>query len=86
MRIKTIAFAGPILVALAGFSASSAQSSQVSEKTFDWIFFAIIGIPFIIALTSLFWPNMLERFVSEWPWEKRRASWELQDRIAKRPD
>jgi hypothetical protein len=72
MRLRTIGFAASMLLASAGFTASFAQSA-VSQKTFDWIFFAIIGIPFIIALVGLLLPNLLERFVRPWPWEERRG-------------
>jgi hypothetical protein len=39
-----------MLLASAGFTASFAQTAAVSEKSFDWIFFAIVGIPFVLAL------------------------------------
>jgi hypothetical protein len=34
----------------AAFNASFAQTAAVSEHTFDWIFFAIVGIPFVLVL------------------------------------
>ena len=65
-----------MLLASAGFTASFAQSAAVSEKSFDWIFFAIIGIPFVLGLIGLLSPGLMDRFVREWPWEARRESWE----------
>jgi hypothetical protein len=50
MRFRTIAFAASMLLASAAFTASFAQTAAVSEKSFDWIFFAIVGIPLILAL------------------------------------
>jgi hypothetical protein len=50
LRVQTIAFAVFMVLASAAFNASFAQSAAVSEKTFDWIFFAIIGIPFVLVL------------------------------------
>jgi hypothetical protein len=73
MRLQPIILAASLLLASAGFDASFAQSSAVSEKTFDWIFFVIIGIPFILALVGLLAPGVLDRFVRDWPWETRRA-------------
>ncbi len=74
MRLRTIAFAASLLLAPAAFNASFAQTAAVSNKTFDWIFFCIIGIPFILALLGLLMPGALERFVRPWPWETRRAN------------
>jgi DeoR/GlpR family transcriptional regulator of sugar metabolism len=62
MKVPVIALAAEFVVASAAFTSSFAESA-VSEKTFDWIFFAIVGIPFIIGLVSLFKPNMLERYI-----------------------
>ena len=50
MRVRTITFAASMLLSSAAFTSSFAQTAAVSEKTFDWIFFAIVGIPFVIAL------------------------------------
>ncbi len=50
MRLRTIAFAASMLLAPAAFDASFAQTAAVSEKSFDWIFFAIVGIPFVLTL------------------------------------
>ncbi len=72
MRLRAIAFAATMLLASAAFTASFADSSAVSEKTFDWIFFAIIGIPFVLGLIGLLAPNALESFIRDWPWETRR--------------
>jgi hypothetical protein len=65
MRLQVIAIAAVMLLASAGFTASFAQSAAVSEKTFDWIFFAIVGIPFILGLVSLMKPDLLERIIRE---------------------
>ena len=46
---------------------------MTSGKNFDWIFFVIIGLPFIIGLVGLIKPGLLELFVQAWPWEKRNA-------------
>ncbi len=54
MRLRAIAFAATMLLASAAFTASFADSGAVSEKTFDWIFFAIVGIPFLLGLAVLF--------------------------------
>ncbi len=79
MRLRTMAFATSMLLASAGLTASFAQSSTVSEKTFDWIFFVIIGIPFIIALLALVKPGLLEVFIRDWPWERRRQGLDAHD-------
>jgi hypothetical protein len=87
MRFPTVALAASFLVAPAAFSASFAQTAAVSEKSFDWIFFAIVGIPFIMGLASLFVPNMLDRFAREWPWESRGPGWDArQHNPAERAD
>jgi hypothetical protein len=67
-----------MLLAPAAFNACFAQSAAVSEKTFDWIFFVIIGLPFLIALVALLRPGMLDRYVRDWPWEIRRAELETR--------
>jgi carbohydrate-binding DOMON domain-containing protein len=72
MRLRTIAFATAMVLASASFTASFAQSSAVSEKSFDWIFFAIIGIPFVLGVVALLMPNLLEPLIREWPWDRRR--------------
>jgi hypothetical protein len=74
MRLQTIAFAAPMLLASATFTSSFAQTAAVSEKSFDWIFFVIVGIPLVLGLVALLRPNLLESFIREWPWEGRRAS------------
>ena len=61
MRLRTIASALFILLASAGFETSFAQTAAVSERSFDWIFFAIVGIPFVIALFVLFSENAHRR-------------------------
>lgn len=65
-----------MLLAPAAFDASFAQSAAVSEHSFDWIFFVIVGIPFILALVALLRPGVIEVFIRDWPWETRRKSWE----------
>jgi hypothetical protein len=72
MRLRIIAFAVSIFLATAGFSASFAESPVVSEQGFDWIFFAIIGIPFIMGLVALLKPGLLEPLIRDWPWDRRR--------------
>ena len=57
MRLRTIAYAAWMLVASAAFTASFAQTAAVSEKTFDWIFFAIVGIPFVFGLVEMVRPS-----------------------------
>jgi hypothetical protein len=54
MRIETLALAGMLLLVSAAFTACFAQTAAVSEQTFDWIFFAIVGIPFILGFVVLF--------------------------------
>ncbi len=63
MRLQTSVLAGGMLLAPAAFNASFAQSAAVSEKTFDWIFFAIVFIPFLLALIQLILPDWLEPLV-----------------------
>ena len=53
MRLRMIAFAASVLLASAAFTASFAQSAAVDEQTFNWIFFAIVGMPFVLALAAL---------------------------------
>jgi hypothetical protein len=65
MRLQTFVLAGGMLLVPAAFDASFAQSAAVSEKTFDWIFFAIVFIPFLLALIQLFVPDWLEPLVRE---------------------
>jgi hypothetical protein len=52
-----------MLLASAPFTASLAQTAAVSEKTFDWIFFAIVGIPFVLGLVQLASPAWLEPII-----------------------
>jgi hypothetical protein len=65
MRLGMIALAASMLLAPAAFDASFAQSAAVSEKTFDWIFFAIVGIPFIMGLVEVFNPGLSDRLFRE---------------------
>ena len=44
--------AASFVIASAAFTSSYAQTSAVSEKTFDWIFFAIVGIPLVLAIVD----------------------------------
>ena len=60
MGPRTIALAASMLLASTAFTASFAQTSAVSEKTFDWIFFAIVGIPFILVLGVLLIERQVE--------------------------
>ena len=52
-----------MLLASAPFTASFAQTTAVSEHTFDWIFFAIVGIPFVLAILQLARPDWLEPLI-----------------------
>lgn len=36
---------------------------MVNEQTFDWIFFAIVGIPFVVGLVQLAAPDWLESLI-----------------------
>ena len=38
---------------------------NVSHQWFDWIFFAIVGIPWILAIIQLVMPDWLEPLISE---------------------
>jgi hypothetical protein len=53
-----------MLLASAVFDVSFAQSAAVSDKTFDWIFFAIVGIPFVFGFVQLVKPDWLEPLIS----------------------
>jgi hypothetical protein len=50
-----------MLLSTAAFNASFAESPVVSEQGFDWIFFAIVAIPFIMGIVQLAKPDWLER-------------------------
>jgi hypothetical protein len=52
-----------MLLASAAFDVSFAQSAAVSEKTFDWIFFAIVGIPLVLGFVQLVKPDWLEPLI-----------------------
>jgi hypothetical protein len=65
MKFAPMALAASFVMAPAAFNCSFAESPVVSEQGFDWIFFAIVGIPFIMGLVSLFRPNILERFIRD---------------------
>jgi hypothetical protein len=54
-------------------------------RSFDWLFYVIIGIPFVIALLAWLAPGALDRFVREWPWEARRARLEASNN-SERPE
>lgn len=85
MRLRAIVLAAPLLLAPAAFNASYAQSTAAAQHTFDWIFFIIIGIPFLLGLVALLKPGLLEPFIRDWPWETRRASWDAPHNL-ERPD
>ena len=72
MQLRIIAVAAAMLLATAAFTASFAQTSAEGGRNFDWIFFAIIGIPFLLALLALLKPGLIDSFVRDWPWERRR--------------
>ncbi len=36
---------------------------MVNEQTFDWIFFAIVGIPFVFGLVQLIAPDWMEPMI-----------------------
>jgi hypothetical protein len=63
MRLRTIGFAGSMFLASATFTSSFAQTAAVSDKSFDWIFFAIVGIPLILGLLEVVKPDWLEPLI-----------------------
>jgi hypothetical protein len=63
MNFVTVALAVSLLIGSAGFTSSFAQTAAVSEKTFDWIFFAIVFIPFLLGLIQLAKPDWLEPLI-----------------------
>jgi hypothetical protein len=65
MKFATMALAATFVIASAAFTASYAQTAAVSDRTFDWIFFVIVGIPFILGLVQVFKPDILERFIRD---------------------
>ncbi|MBW4022729.1 MAG: hypothetical protein HIU92_06235 [Proteobacteria bacterium] len=65
MKFRLLPLATAFVVASSAFTASFAQSAAVSEHAFDWIFFAIVGIPFVLALVELFSPDVLERMIRD---------------------
>ncbi len=38
---------------------------NVSHQTFDWIFFAIVGIPFLLGVVQAAVPDLLEPLIRE---------------------
>jgi hypothetical protein len=38
---------------------------EVDHQTFDWIFFAIVAIPFLLGLVQLAFPNWLEPLIRD---------------------
>jgi len=38
---------------------------EVDHQTFDWIFFAIVAIPFVLGLVQLAFPNWLEPLIRD---------------------
>jgi hypothetical protein len=63
MQTRTITLATSFIVAPAAFTASLAQDTAVNEQTFDWIFFAIVGLPLIVAIVELLAPALSERLI-----------------------
>jgi hypothetical protein len=63
MQIRTITLATSFVVAPAAFTASLAEDTAVNEQTFDWIFFAIVGLPLVIALVELLVPALSDRLI-----------------------
>jgi bacteriorhodopsin len=53
LKLATIVMAASFVIASAAFTVCHAQTMAVSEQTFDWIFFAIVGIPFILVFVVL---------------------------------
>jgi hypothetical protein len=83
MRLRAIAFAAPLVLASAGLTPSFAQTTAVSEKTFDWIFFAIVGIPFVLALVyALVTEGLRPRYAEA---AERRYPPTVTDAFAARP-
>lgn len=37
----------------------------IDHQTFDWIFFAIVGIPLLLAVVELLKPDLLETLIRE---------------------
>jgi hypothetical protein len=62
-QIRTLTLAASFVVAPAAFTASLAQDAAVNEQTFDWIFFAIVGLPLVVALVELLVPALSERLI-----------------------
>ena len=57
MRVQTIALAGYMLITSAAFTTGFAETPRVSKNPFDWIFFAIVGIPLVLGLVELIKPS-----------------------------
>ena len=53
LKLATMVVAASFVIAPAAFTVCDAQTVAVSEHTFDWIFFAIVGIPFILVFVVL---------------------------------
>ena len=45
---------------------------MVNHQTFDWIFFAIVGIPFVLGIVQLISPDWLESAVRDRPRQDKR--------------
>lgn len=45
----------------------------INHQTFDWIFFAIVGLPLVFAVIELAKPDWLERWIREKPDTIRRG-------------
>jgi hypothetical protein len=63
MKFATMALATSFVIAPAAFTASFAQTAAVSDKTFDWIFFVIVGTPFALGIIQLAKPDWLEPMI-----------------------
>jgi hypothetical protein len=63
VRFRATALAASMLLSTAAFNTSFAESAVVSEQGFDWIFFAIVGIPLILGLVQLAKPDWLEPLI-----------------------
>jgi hypothetical protein len=56
-----------------GLWSQISYGNAAEGKDFTVSFFVIIVVvPYLIAVVAFFKPAWLERFVREWPWEKRR--------------
>jgi hypothetical protein len=78
-----MALAASFVIVSAAFTPSFAEGA-VSEKTFDWIFFAIVFIPFVLGLVQLVKPDWLEPIIRD---RNSPSGWDArQNRILERPE